>query len=389
VAYQYQWVADTAALEQVVAEAAVAPAYALDTEFHRERTYYPHLALVQLAWDGQVALVDPLAVDLGPLARLLDGPGTAVLHAADQDLEVLDRACGTVPARLFDTQVAAGFVGYSTPALSQLVERLAKVRLPKGDRISDWTERPLTAEQLDYAAADVAHLPDVHRQLVAQLEGRGRLVWAEDECERLRARSRQPQDPDTAWWRVKESRSLRGRARGVAQAVAAWREREAAASDRPPRFVLPDLALLAIAHRPPADVAELRRIRGLDGRHLAKGVDKAILRAVEEGAALAPSALRLPPVDDLERRLRPAVALAAAWTGQLASDLSIDPALLATRSDLLALLRGDPDCRLATGWRAELAGEPIRRLVSGEAALAFDGRGGLLLEDRGGPTATP
>jgi ribonuclease D len=242
--------------------------------------------------------------------------------------------------------------------------------------------RPLSEGQLSYAASDVAHLLTLHDQLTEQLEERGRLDWAVDECEQLRTRARGPHAPDTAWWRVKESRSLRGRSRGVAQAVAAWREREAAARDTPPRFVLPDLALLAIAHRPPADAAALRSIRGLDGRHLGKGADKAILAAVDEGLALPTEALRLPPTDDLDRRMRPAVALAAAWVAQLASDLDVDPTLLATRSDIGDLVGGRADARLALGWRRHLVGEPLDRLLHGKAALAFDGKGGLVLEDR-------
>ena len=373
------WVADAAALERLIDRLVGEPLYGIDTEFHREKTYWPQVALVQLGWPEGIALVDPLAVDLAPLARLLDGPGVAIAHAADQDLEVLDRACGTIPARLFDTQLAAGFLGLSTPSLSTLVEKLLGIRLGKGDRISDWTARPLNAGQLDYAAADVAHLHDLHRILVERLSSRGRLEWAEEECERLRTRPRVPQDPDTAWWRVKEARSLRGKSRGVAQTLAAWREREAQTGDRPPRYVLPDLALLAIAHRPPASLDDLRAIRGVDQRHLRSDAARSIMAAVEVGRALPSDALRLPPSEEFDRRLRPAVTLTSAWIGQLAADLEIDAALLATRSDLQEFLRGDADARLANGWRHSLVGEPVRHLVEGEAALAFDGKGGLRL----------
>lgn len=379
----YEWVAQPAALRAAVDAARAAGAYAIDTEFHRERTYWPRLALVQLAWPGGLVLIDPFAVDLAPLADLLRGPGLAVMHAAEQDLEVLERACGVVPARLFDTQIAAGFLGYHSASLATLAEHLLGIRVPKGDRISDWTLRPLSDAQLAYAAADVAHLLDLEAVLRAELTAKGRLAWAEAECEELRTRPRAPQDPETAWWRVKNSRHLRGRSRAVAQCLAAWREREAAATDRPPRYVLPDLALLGIAHRPPESIAELRALRGLDGRHLRGGADRAIMGAVAEGLALPPDRLRLPPNDAMDRRLQPVAALAAAWVGQLAADMGIDPALLATRADIGALLRGDPDARLARGWRAEVVGEPIRRLVAGRAALAFDGKGGLELIERG------
>src|SRR5262249_23751880 len=155
--------------------------YALDTEFHRERTYYPRLALVQLAWADDIVLIDPLAVDVTPLAAILDGDGLALLHAADQDLEVLERACGTVPARMFDTQLAAGFLGFGTPSLSVLVERLLSIRLPKSDRLTDWTERPLTPTQRTYAAADVAHLAALHDKLHERLVSVGREAWADAE----------------------------------------------------------------------------------------------------------------------------------------------------------------------------------------------------------------
>ena len=377
---EFEWVDDAATLDDLVARLVAVPVYGIDTEFHRERTYWPQVALVQLSWPGGgVALVDPLAVDLAPLADLLAGDGLALAHAADQDLEVLERACGAIPARLFDTQLAAGFLGHSTPSLTNLVERLLGHRLGKGDRISDWTIRPLTAAQLQYAASDVAHLHDLHAALVERLTSRGRLVWAEEECERLRTRPRLPQDPDTAWWRVKEARSLRGPSRGVAQELAAWRERQAQGEDRPPRTILPDLALLAIAHRPPTTVDELRAVRGVDGRHLRAGGAQEILAAIERGRSLASDQLRLPPAEEFDRRLRPAVALTSAWIAQLAADLEIDAALLATRSDLQEFLRGDAGARLANGWRHGLVGEPVRQLVDGRAALAFDGKGGLRL----------
>ncbi|NCX78498.1 MAG: ribonuclease D, partial [Actinobacteria bacterium] len=144
-------VVDDAALEQVVQSALRAPLYAIDTEFHRERTYFPRLALVQLQWGTDNVLIDPLAVDPRGLAPLLQGPGLAVVHAAAQDLEVLRYACGTVPSQMFDTQIAAGFIGYRTPSLATLTQSLLKVALSKGDRMTDWLRRPLTKSQSDYA----------------------------------------------------------------------------------------------------------------------------------------------------------------------------------------------------------------------------------------------
>lgn len=378
-------VRDDRALGALVEELAGEPVYALDTEFHRERTYYPRLGLLQLATPSLVALVDPLAVDVRGLAPVLEGSGLAVAHAADQDLEVLERACGTVPARLVDTQVAAGFLGLSQPSLGTLLERVLGVRLAKGDQLADWTRRPLSAQQLDYAAEDVAHLLELWAVLEGELRAQGRLEWVLEECEALRCRRRGPGDPEEAWWRLRHSRQLRGTARGVAQCVAAWREERARRLDVPPRFVLPDLALLAVAQRPPRTRRELEGVRGIDGRHLGDATEE-LLAAIEKGRSLPPSALRLPPAERPDRLSRPVVGLAAALLGQLSSALRIDAAILGTRADLVDFLGEPPAGRLATGWRHELVGAALRRLAVGDAAVAVDGDGGLVLEER---TRTP
>jgi ribonuclease D len=379
-----------AALDSLVDHLGQAPRYALDTEFHRERTYWPHLALVQVAWpaDGDspagVALIDPLAVDMAPLSKVLAGPGLMVAHAAEQDLEVLERACGRGPSRLFDTQVAAGFAGHGSSSLGSLCQAFLGVAVAKGDRLTDWRRRPLTDSQVAYAAADVENLLDLADAIGAQLERDGRYAWAEEECAEVLARSHGPADPDRAWWKLRDARQLRGASRGVAQEVSAWRERRAQAVDLPVRSVLPDLALQAIAHRPPATRDALYHLRGMDGRHLRPEVAGELLGAVQRGSALSVGELPLPPADDVPRELRAAVALLMAWIAQLARDERIDAALLATRSDLGAYLRGDPDARVGKGWRSILVAEPVRALVEGRAVLAFDGADRLVLEERSG-----
>jgi ribonuclease D len=381
-------VTDAAGLAEVVDALVSEPAYAVDTEFHRERTYFPKVALVQLAWSDGVALVDPLAVDLEPLSAVLRGPGTAIMHAANQDLEVLQRACHAVPTSLFDTQLAAGFVGFSTPSLSLLAERILGVHLPKASRLTDWLHRPLGEAQQTYAAADVLHLADLTDALRHALEESNRLEWAEEECEDLRSRDWGPPDPDVAWLRLKEARQLRGKARGVARSVAAWRERRAAEIDTPIRHVLPDLALVGIASNPPTTLTELKRLRGIDDRHTRGEIAAAILVAVQEGLDAPVETTSGARREDVDRDQRPAVALASAWLSQLSRELRIDATLLATRNDLSTFLSGDPDSRLATGWRHDLLGDPIKRLVAGEFALAFDGKGGLTLEERSGRPIT-
>lgn len=374
-------VVDDSRLAELIPQIVDQPVYAVDTEFHRERTYYPRVALVQINWGADMVLIDPLAVSLEPLAEVLNGPGLAVMHACSQDLEVLTRACDTVPTRLFDTQVAAGFTGLRSPSLAALHDKLLGIRLPKGDRLTDWLRRPLGDDQLEYAASDVKHLLDIHRLLEADLASRGRLQWAEDECAELLARGQNQRDPETAWLRIKETRHLGKRSRGVAQAVAEWRELRAREVDQPPRFILPDLGVIGVAQRPPKDLNDLRKLRGVDERHVRGAHGEELLEIVQEGLSRSVDLPRRPSNRALMEHLRPAVTMVSAWLTQHAQDIEIDSALLGTRADIEAVLRGDEDARLAQGWRAEHVGDPIRRLVNGQAALAFeDGR--LLLEDR-------
>ena len=279
----YRWVDTEEGLADVVESLCAVDAFALDTEFHRERTYYPRLALIQIAWGDDLVLIDPLEVDVSPLDKALTSAGTVVMHAAQQDMEVLYRACGTVPLHIFDTQIAAGFVGLSTPSLSTLVERFLGLRLPKGDRLTDWLARPLNEAQRQYAASDVAHLIQIKDILSDDLGRRGRLGWAIDECETFRSRPQGDGDPYEVWTKIKEARHLRGSARGIARELAAWREQAARDSDQPVRFVLSDLALVGIAQKGPKGVDGLRKVRGLDGRHLRNGASDEILSAVQRG----------------------------------------------------------------------------------------------------------
>src|SRR6516165_8027004 len=180
-----RWIGDDSALAELIDTLCEVREFGFDTEFHRERTYWPQLALLQVAWEGGAALVDPMAVDIAALGPCFASAPLVVAHAASQDLEVLDRACGCVPANLFDTQVAAGFIGFSTPSLATLADRILDVHLPKSDRLTDWRQRPLSAAQLEYAAADVAHLIALAHLIREQLEAAGRLGWAIQECREL------------------------------------------------------------------------------------------------------------------------------------------------------------------------------------------------------------
>ena len=365
-----QAIEDARALDELVARVAEEPRYVLDTEFHGERSYWPRLALIQIAWSDGIALVDPLAVDASRLTPLLESPAVLVAHAAEQDLAILDRLCGRGPTELFDTQVAAGFLGLGSPSLVALVERLLGVRLGKGDRLTDWTRRPLRPEQRTYAAADVEHLLGLQDALVVRLEEMGRAEWARDECEDRRQRIRTRPEPDVAWWRIKGARQLRGRSRGVAQAVAAWRERTAEQLDVPPRYVLSDLALAGIVQRPPRSREDLAGVRGVDNRFTKDGSADALLGAVQEGLDLPAPELRLPEPDRIDRSLAPAVTVLGAWLAQRAR---ARPRPRGARDACRP--HPSPPGRLeparAAGGATELVGAPLQRLLAGHATLAL------------------
>lgn len=322
-------------------------------------------------------LVDPLAVDPRGLAPLLRSDSLAVLHASQQDLEVLQYAVGCVPSRMFDTQLAAGFIGYSTPSLANLVQSRLKVTLSKGDRLTDWMRRPLTKSQSEYARSDVAYLEQLHDSITGRLGELGRTRWVEEACEEMRLRPWGESNPDDAWLRIKDARALKGPARGAAQALAAWRERRAMATNVPLRRVMSDIALIGIAQALPTSTESLAHARGVDERYLGGSLSREILAAVRDGRERVVE-VESNGHDPLEKRLRPAVTLVTAWIGELAHQHEIDPMLVATNRDIVALLAGG-DSRLAHGWRRELVGHDIERLLNGETGLSFDRDGRLRL----------
>jgi len=377
---RHVWIDQQVDLELIIDALVQQPSYAIDTEFHRERTYFPALALVQLGWGDELVLIDPLAVDVSSLRRLFESQTEAVFHAAQQDFDVLSHSVGCVPVNFFDTQVAGGFLGYGTPSLVSLLSGELGVNPPKGDRLTDWLRRPLTDAQREYAASDVAYLLELRDKLVVQLAELGRLDWVREACDELRSRPVSGTHPEDAWARLKDARALRPRARAVAQAVAAWRERAAMQRNIPVRQILPDLAVLGIAQRQPSTDKELSQARGVDERFSRGKLANEILAAVAEGKLAEPPDSR-PGGDDLDRDLRPAVTLVSAWVSQVARTERIDAAILATRADLVAFLARDPHARLCNGWRAELLGEGVTRLIEGRAGLTFDRGDGLKLVD--------
>lgn len=346
-------------------------AYALDTEFHREKTYFPDVALVQIAWRDEIVLIDPLKIDLKPLAELLNSEALAVIHAAKQDLEILYIATSVVPKRIFDTQIAAGFLGYKSASLAMLHERELNVKLAKTASMTDWLKRPLGKDQLNYAAQDVARLLDLHELLTNKLLERKRLDWAEAEFETLRNAVQTVRDPADAWKKIKDGRDLKGESLSVLRAVAAWRESQAQRLNRPSRIILPDYAVASIAQLKPNTLEDLKQIRGIE-RSLPKNAP-AILQAVKKGIADKATNPTPPEKKLINIGNATGIRFASVWTNQVASNEAIDPALLATRADISAHLRGEKDARLAKGWRHKLVGKQLSQLKNGRASLALKG----------------
>jgi ribonuclease D len=373
-----RWVDDDGALADLVKVVLDEPAYGLDTEFLSERTYWPRLCLVQVSWGHGVALVDPLACDVRALAPVLQGPATMITHAGASDLPILERAVGVRPSALFDVQLAAGFVGLGLPSLGTLVSVLLGISLDKSEQLADWSARPLSDATRRYAAADVEHLFPLTIELQHRLQNLGREAWAASECEQLRANADRRVDADAAWWKIKGATSMRGEKARVAQAVAAWRERRAQRLDVLPRFVLPDLALAAVVGRPPKTRDQLFALRGVN--RLPGDVVNELLAAVELGREMPNQTLRVPEKYDDGPELDAAVALLAAYVAELARAQRLEKQLLATRDDVKALVHGRPS-RLDSGWRAEVAGDALHRLLDGQAVIRLtDGRR-LTLED--------
>ncbi len=347
----------------------------VDTEFMRERTYWPELCVVQIAGPADVAVIDAQApgIDLEPLYRLLDDTRvTKVFHAARQDIEIFLLRTGRVPAPLFDTQVAAMVAGFGDQVgYDSLVAALTGASIDKAFRFSDWSARPLTPQQIAYAAADVTHLRAAYRKLRAKLEREGRLDWVAEEMAALADPTTYRTDPDEAWLRLKP-RSGNRRFLAVLRAVAAWREREAQRINIPRQRLVKDETLLEIAAQAPTDAAGLARARGFP-RSIAEGkAGAALLAAIAEAKALPDSAL--PEVAERRNGAKPSPALVALLKVLLAAkceEHGVAQKLVASSEDIERLAAEDaPDIPCLHGWRRAVFGEDALALKAGRVALA-------------------
>jgi len=373
-----QYIDSAAGLEAFCARLSVVDWFAIDTEFLREKTYYPKLCLLQIATTQEVACIDPLALDdLGPLLAVLADPRvTKVMHSCRQDMEIFYQLAGQPPAPVFDTQVAAPLLGYADQiGYANLVKELTGVTLDKLHTRADWSVRPLTQEQIRYAADDVIYLVDIYRRIVAQLQELGRLDWLAEDFRQLSDAALYDMPPASAWLRVKGANRLKGASLSVLQALAQWREETARSKDLPRGWLLRDDAMLDIARHKPVSMEALRAIRGLSEGLLNRSGD-GLLGIVRQAAARKP----VPFADTgIHAKLSAAqealVDVMVAVVRITADENRLNPTVLAGRRDLEALLLNDPASAVLHGWRRKLVGTRLQHLLSGEQSLTVqDGR---------------
>ncbi len=350
----------------------------VDTEFMREKTYWPVLCVVQLAGESEVLVVDAEApgIDLAPVGELMaDERVVKVFHAARQDLEIFLHIFGVLPSPLFDTQVAAMVAGFGDQVgYEGLVGSLTGGQIDKAHRFSDWAARPLSAAQINYAAADVTWLREVYGKLRARLEREGRLDWVAAEMAILSEPATFRPEPERVWERLRPRTNNR-RMLAVLREVAAWREREAQRIDIPRGRLLKDESLLELAATAPRDADGLARVRGV-ARGFAEGKSgAAVLAAIEAARALPDDAL---PVAAEREKGRPSPALVALLKVLLAAkgeQHGVAPKLLASSDDIDRLATEDaPDLPALTGWRREVFGADALALKEGRLALGVAGK---------------
>lgn len=375
-------ITDTAELAEVCGQLRNEPWVTVDTEFQRDRTYWPKLCLLQLGGSEDAVAVDPLApgLDLAPALELMaDRNVVKVFHAARQDVEIFWKLTGEAPQPLFDTQIAAmvcGFgeeVGYET-----LVNKLARTQLDKSSRFTDWSKRPLSEAQLRYALGDVTHLRVIYQKLRSRIEKAGRLAWVEAEMRALTDVRLFEQPPGQAWRRLK-IRSRDPRFLAVVQALAAWRERSAQTRDLPRNRVLRDDILLEVAAHKPRSLEELR---GHERVNLDRESARQVVEAVQEALALPEEALpRLPRPAETPRGLGPLMDLLRVLLKLRCEEAEVAQRLVATSSDLEAIaLDDEADVAALAGWRRTIFGEQALALKQGRIALTVEKRKPVVIE---------
>jgi ribonuclease D len=372
-------ITETTHLAALCERLAAEPYVTVDTEFMRERTYWPELCVVQLGGIADVAVVDALApgLDLAPLGALFANTNVVkVFHAARQDVEIFLQLFGAVPIPLFDTQVAAMVAGFGDQVgYDSLVAGLAGGQIDKAHRFSDWSARPLSPAQVAYAAADVTHLRTVYERLTTRLEREGRLSWVAEEMGALAEPGTYRPDPETMWERLRP-RTTNRRMLAALRAIAAWREREAQRINIPRQRLIKDESLLEIAATLPHNADGLSRVRGITRGFADGSTGQSLLAAIADSQSLPEDALPEARTSRDGARPSPAlVALLKVLLAEKAESHDVAPKLLASSEDIDRLASEEnPDIAALHGWRLTVFGEDALALKQGRIALGVAGK---------------
>lgn len=370
------YIADQESFEAYCRKAAFCTVLAIDTEFLREKTYYPKLCLLQLSADGEIAVVDPFAISsLDPLAPLLLNEDIVkLLHAGGQDLEIIYHEMGILPKPIFDTQIAAALLGHTQQiGLASLIHAELGVTLKKMDSFTDWSQRPLSESQLNYAAEDVVYLPELFRQMKAKLVEQGRLEWLDHDFAALSDPANYEAGERERYKRLKRGNSLSRRQLAAAREMAAWRELTAQKRNIPRKWVLTDEQIVEACKREPRTIDDLYMVRGMR--------DKLPVRDARKVLGLVDSALDSPP-DAWPELDRPAKSernvdfqldLMMALVRLRSKESGIAIPTLASHDDLVKVARGYRDgVELLRGWRRAIVGEELLDLLDGRIRLSLD-----------------
>ncbi|MGZ5026496.1 MAG: ribonuclease D [Methylobacter sp.] len=371
-----QYINTSDQLEKLCEQLKKEPWIALDTEFLREKTYYPKFCLLQIATPEWVACVDPIALPaLDSLFDVIYSPAIVkVFHSSRQDLEIFYQLTGKLPEPLFDTQIAAPLLGFQeNPGYAMLVSSLLNINLNKAHTRADWSKRPLIEAEIQYAADDVIYLCKIYQMMLKKLAELGRAEWLERDFAELANPDLYQVKPEKAWLKIKGKNKLTGRQLSIVQALAEWRERTAQSEDRPKSWLLRDELLFDIAKLQPETIAELANVRAIN--------ERTVNRYGAELCQLITAAKNRPPVP-LNEKGRPAkktqqqeaiLDILTALVRIRAEENSLNPVILATRKDLEVLLFNDDDeCPLLHGWRFEMAGRELVGLLKGELLLGIE-----------------